>query len=210
MAKSYEIRKGANGLEIIGPTPGTLVKAYSSEKAKHFLKLSIARSMLGTAKACMEMVPKIEDDSSVLIADAMANHAATKYFGCFLSGRLSPKLSPNKVYKHKPEALQRHRDWKRFRDHRYNHPDNVFRTSETALLYNEDEDSRELVTFIMDSPLGSHHSWLQILYQLVCHTIDYLEGAMDDAIEAARPELEKLTSKEINALPDLTAKKPAD
>jgi hypothetical protein len=172
-------------------------------------KIRVAESILKQARQILDQGNKILTPDDIQMREALAIAASTLYFSIFQSGALSRKLSDKAVFNGNPEALERHRDWKLFRDKRFNHIDAKGRSIDTALIVDPENEFLDVVTLVFDLPVGQNHQWLQILYQLICHTLEHLDSEAEKTFQAIRMEVEGMTKEEISELPELTIETPS-
>src|SRR6056297_1966522 len=157
MPNHYEIRKTKKGFEIIGPPEGSRVYLLDTKSARQFKKIRLAEQILLEAKRILDEGNSTFSKDNLLMREATAIAASTRYFSVFQSGGLGLKLDANQVFKDMPDALERHNDWRRIRDERFNHPAEVGRTMETCLIYDLEDEFYDVVTFILDHPVGQNH-----------------------------------------------------
>ncbi|MEQ8291912.1 MAG: hypothetical protein RIA08_06875 [Roseovarius sp.] len=140
--------------------------------------------------------------------EALTSSACTYYFSCFQTGRYAAKLDPRNVFQGYPDLLEQHKKWRRVRDNRFNHPEDVGVSFEAGLVLDKDNEILDVKVVRFDLPVSALSKPVEALRTLVLHTDSYVERAVSKLHERIMAEANGLSESQRLALKPMTVIRP--
>jgi hypothetical protein len=195
-------------LVLDGYPSGSRIVHFKSPLIDRLVRLRTAETLLQRAKHLMDSIGNKTsmEDHDMLEAIAMAS--SSYYFSCYAKGSLSPQFDPKVVFKGKQEALERHKDWRKIRDKRFHHPEMVGRSLEAGIVIANTGTYLDVTVISMDMLIGPNVGWMQILYQLICTTLEFTGVACDECARSIEAAVAVISSEELKKLKEPKLQRP--
>ena len=179
-----------------------------TKTTKRIRNLRFAENQLSAAQQALDVFVKLPNGESHEFREAIIAGAVTFYFSVFQQGEFSPRLNPKDVFSFDGDALERHLEWRKIRDEKYNHPTRGFNELETVLVVDKQGGFLDIVTVGLYAPLSTSHEHLQILYQLIHEALKHVDVAVEKAFQSAKSHALNLDATEVRSLPICQIKIP--
>ena len=150
----YTISKTEAGLHIEGFPDAVKVVSIDGHEAKRLADLSLHKSDLEFADACLDAINQAPEEPNV-IREALWRSAIVHYLKCF-GNSVRFQLAPKKIYKSEPpEALQAFNYFKSLRNKHVVHDENSYAQSIPGAILNNGTKDYKIEKIVCFTAIGS-------------------------------------------------------
>ena len=177
-----------------------------SETARRLSGLRIHEQILQQCSATFDELPQIPFSLQNVRQSTIAG-IAISFFSCFGRNSVMAKLRAEKVFKGMPDARKGFEYWKAVRDNHISHNVNEFTQAFTGLVLRADGEVQDVLSINFVGAIDDD-AHLQLLYNLIQHTLKYVQACAAEAHAKVLKEGQEMSPSQRQALEPVVYRAP--